>query len=214
MSAILKLKTINGRPVLRGYEHIWSVILDLTRGAETFTKHAVDQACCDPGDHGVSDYLRRLIKAGIVAPAGEVAAGSGGRYRRKVYRLVRRQDDAPRLRRDGSEVMRTGQELMWATMRHLLRDGFTAKDLVTFASTDEISISEVTAKSYLKHLTAAGYLQCLQPGRPRHLTRWRLKPAMNSGPKPPKILRTQIVYDPNTNALHGPAEVVAEEVAP
>lgn len=212
MSAILTLKSINGRPVLRGYEHVWSVILDLTRDGATFTKYDVDQACCDPGDHVVSDYLRRLIRAGIIEQTGDLQAGSDGRYRRKVYRVVRRQSEAPRLRRDGSEVPRTVQELMWATMRHLLREGFTVRDLAAFSSTDEIRIGEVTAKSYVKHLNAAGYLQPLQPGRPRYLTTWRLKPGMNSGPKPPKILRTQIVYDPNTNKFHG--EPVAEEVEP
>lgn len=210
MAAVLKLKSVKGRPVLRGYEHVWSVILDLTRDGASFTKHDVDQACCDPGDHSVSDYLRRLRAAGIVE---EVASEwVDGRYRRKRFRLLDRRADAPRLRRDGSEAPPSVQQLLWNTMRNLLRDGFTARELAAFASTDDRPVKTVSAHSYVKHLAAAGYLHCLAPGRPRHLTSWRLKPSMNTGPKPPKILRTQVIYDPNTNDMHG--EPVAEEVSP
>ena len=122
MSAVLKLKTLNGRPILRGYEHVWSVILQLTRSGDSFTRHDVDQACCDPNDTTVTDYLRRLLKAGYLAEIGT----SPGRHRRKVYRLVKRQDEAPRLRRDGSAAPVPVNQLLWNTMRRLLRDGFNA----------------------------------------------------------------------------------------
>ncbi|MCA1242970.1 hypothetical protein LC092_11015 [Stappia stellulata] len=209
MAAVLKLKTIKGRPVLRGYEHVWSVILDLTRDGAPFTKRDVDQACCDPGDSSVSDYLRRLRAAGVIVVAGQ--AGTDPRYRRTVYQLIERRAEAPRLRRDGSEAPPSVQQLLWNTMRNLLRDGFNAKELAAFASTDDRLIKTVSVHSYIKHLAQAGYLHCLEPGRPRHLTKWRLKPSMNTGPKPPKILRTHAIYDPNTNNLHG--EPVAEEVS-
>jgi hypothetical protein len=209
MAAVLKLKTINGRPILRGYEHVWSVILELTRNGSTFTRHDIDQRSCDPGDNTVSDYIRKLRAAGIVEEDGQTEGDR--RYRRKRYRLVERRGEAPRLRRDGSAAPTPINQLLWNTMRYLLRDGFTASELADFASTDETRISVVTAKSYLKHLADAGYLHCLEPGRPRHLTKWRLKPSMNTGPRPPKILRTHAIYDPNTNDLHG--EPIAEEVS-
>ncbi|ADZ72427.1 hypothetical protein [Polymorphum gilvum] len=210
MAAILTLKTIAGRPVLRGYEHVWSVILDLTRTGAPFTKHDIDQGCCDPGDNVVTDYLRRLRLAGVIEEIG--AEGADRRYQRRVYRLCRRQAEAPRLRRDGSEAPVPIQQLLWNTMRHLLRDGWTAKELADFSSTDEVRVSVVTAHSYAKHLAAAGYLHCVVPGRPRHLAKWRLKPSMNTGPKPPRLLRTHTVYDPNTNDVYGTP--VTEEVAP
>ena len=131
MSAVLKLKTLNGRPILRGYEHVWSVILQLTRSGDSFTRHDVDQACCDPNDTTVTDYLRRLLKAGYLAEIGT----SPGRHRRKVYRLVKRRDEAPRLRRDGSAAPVPVNQLLWNTMRRLLRDGFNARELAAFAST-------------------------------------------------------------------------------
>ena len=210
MAAVLKLKTINGRPILRGYEHIWSVILDLTRDGSTFTRHDVDQRSCDPGDNTVTDYLRRLLRAGYLADAG-TCEGSATHYRRRVYRLVNRCQEAPRLRRDGSAAPTPVNQLMWNTLRLLLRDGFTVRDLAAFASTDDQSVSEVTAASYVKRLAMAGYLHCLEPGRGRRLAKWRLKPAMNTGPRPPKVLRTHAIYDPNTCSLHG--DGIADEVA-
>lgn len=213
MSAILKLKTINGRPVLRGIDHVWSVILDLTRGGETFTRHDVDQRCCDPADNGITDYLRRLVRAGILAEVGTEPA-HGRRRGRRIYRLVQRHQEAPRLRRDGSRAPVLANQLMWNTMRNLLRDGFTLRELATFASTDEVSVPAPTAQSYIKHLAAAGYLTVLQESVGPHRAKWRLKPSMASGPLAPKLLRTHVVYDPNDNALYGPAEAVAEEVAP
>jgi hypothetical protein len=211
MSAILKLQTINGRPVLRGYEHVWSVILDLTRDGATFTRHDVDLHCCDPRDHGVTDYLRRLCRAGIVAEAGREPA-IGRRHGRRIYRLMQRHHEAPRLRRDGSAAPVPANQLMWNTMRNLLRDGFTSPDLATFASTDDVRIPLITAQSYVKRLAAAGYLLVLQPSVGRRPATWRLKPSMATGPQAPKLLRTHVVYDPNTNAFHGPA--TSEDVAP
>ncbi|WP_186390133.1 hypothetical protein [Stappia sp. TSB10P1A] len=213
MSAILKLKTINGRPVLRGIDHVWSVILDLTRGGATFTRHDVDQRCCDPADNGITDYLRRLVRAGILAEVGTEPA-HGRRRGRRIYRLVQRHQEAPRLRRDGSQAPTPANQLMWNTMRNLLRDGFTAHELATFAATDEVTVPVVTAQSYVKHLAGAGYLIVLQKSVGSRPAKWRLKPSMVSGPLAPKLLRTHVVYDPNTEALHGPAEVVAEEVTP
>ena len=211
MSAVLKLQTIKGRPVLRGYEHIWSVIMDLTRDGATFTRHDVDQRSCDPGDTTVTDYLRRLLRAGILEEVGFEPA-IGRRRGRRIYRLVHRHQEAPRLRRNGSHAPTPINQLMWNTMRNLLCDGFTARDLAAFASTDDTTVPQVTAVSYVKRLADAGYLHCLEPGRGRHLGKWRLKPPMNTGPKPPKILRAHTVYDPNTNAFHG--QTIAEEVAP
>ncbi|WP_417766749.1 hypothetical protein [Stappia sp.] len=210
MAAVLKLRTIKGRPVLRGYEHVWSVILELTRDGAAFTRYDVDQASCDPDGGSTRDYLKRLRDAGIIEQLGEQRVDSG--HRRKRYRLVERRAEAPRLRRDGSEAPSSVQQLLWNTMRNLLRDGFTSRELAAFASTDDRLIRTPSANSYVKHLAAAGYLHCLELGRPNHLTKWRLKPSMNTGPKPPKILRTHAIYDPNTNNLHG--EPVAEEVEP
>jgi DNA-binding PadR family transcriptional regulator len=209
MAAVLKLRSINGRPILRGYEHVWSVILELTRDGASFTKHDVDQASCDPDGGSTRDYLRRLRDAGVIEEVGEEPIANG--HRRKTYRLVERRAEAPRLRRDGSEAPPSVQQLLWNTMRNLLRDGFTSRELAAFASTDDRSIPTASANSYVKHLAAAGYLLKLVPGRPNHLTKWRLRPSMNTGPKPPKILRTHAIYDPNTCSLHG--DGIAEEVA-
>ncbi|PTW61393.1 hypothetical protein C8N35_102102 [Breoghania corrubedonensis] len=210
MAAVLKLREqANGRPILRGHEHFWSVILDLTRAGETFTLKDVASGCNDRTDSSVTDYVRRLTVAGYLDTVGQT---DEGRYSKPIYKLIKRQAEAPRLRRDGTELPPPAQQLMWNTMRNLLKGGFCARELAQFASIDEVTVPLVTAKSYLKHLDSAGYLHCLEPGRGRHLARWRLKPSMNTGPKAPKILRTQAVYDPNLNEIPGTAD--AEEVQP
>ncbi|WP_319774445.1 hypothetical protein [Breoghania sp.] len=210
MAAVLKLREQeNGRPILRGHDHYWSVILELTRASETFLLKDVALASNDRTDSSVTDYLRRLTIAGYVETDGMT---DEGRHSKPIYKLLKRQAEAPRLRRDGSELPPPAQQLMWNTMRNLLRNGFDARELSQFSSTDQVTVPLVTAKSYLKHLDAAGYLICLEAGRGRHLGRWRLKPSMNTGPRAPKILRTQAVYDPNINGFPGTAD--AEEVQP
>lgn len=63
----------------------------------------------------------------------------------------------------------------------------------------------------MTHLSRAGYLQVLRQASPKVQQIWRLKSSMNTGPNPPKILRTKVVYDANRKEIMG--RPVAEECA-
>ncbi|MGZ9811258.1 hypothetical protein ACXN5S_12420 [Pseudoroseicyclus sp. H15] len=83
---------------------------------------------------------------------------------------------------------------MWTAMRHLR--SFTVLDVSANASTEEVHVSEVEAKSYCQALLRAGYLRVINtevPGRRR--ASYRL--IRNSGPQPPAQRRVTGIYDPN-----------------
>ncbi|WP_339636197.1 hypothetical protein [uncultured Sulfitobacter sp.] len=103
---------------------------------------------------------------------------------------------APRLNRAGKPVVQgSGVENMWRTMR--MRDTFTPRDLAAHATTDIVSVTEATAKSYCSALLKAGYLKVVQKAIPlKRQAMYRL--ISNTGPKPPMIQRTKQVFDPNT----------------
>jgi hypothetical protein len=214
MAAILKLGVDRVVPLRRGQEHFWQVMLALSARGDAFTASQI-LACSEEAHMAtIRAYLRRLVKAGIAAIETEPAATNYPGRSETLYRLLQRPADPPVVSRDGSRLRgSTAQQALWNVMRGPMgRSGFTARDLVSWGSTDILSISIDTAKSYVKSLAAAGYLVAARPGGPNRLTIWRLKPSRNSGPRPPAILRAKIVWDQNRGKLAG--EVIAEEVTP
>lgn len=144
----------------------------------------------------VRDYLTGLCNAGYLSPVERPMPES---FQAQYYRLERDCGiDAPRVRKDGSEVtMGRGREQMWRTMR-ILKE-FSAADLAFNSSTDEHQVAEGEAKDYCGHLYKAGYLVASKPHQPGKAgqTRYRLLPSKFTGPKPPMIQRVKQVYDPN-----------------
>jgi hypothetical protein len=135
--------------------------------------------------------------------AGLTAAGYLERREDANYSLVRDCGiEAPRVRRDGTEIIRgKGREQMWLVMKVL--DDFSALDLAVHASTEHVQVSEVDAKSYIHYLNKAGYLAVTQPGQPGNrpnngiVARYRLLPQKYTGPRPPMVQRIKQVYDQN-----------------
>ncbi len=176
-----------------GQQGCWAVIRQLRR----FDRAAVTARVeADPAT--VGDYLKRLERAGYLGRAGD-----------GPYELLRDQPDAPRLRRDGTPAAEPGlgQEQMWRSMKML--GEFTARELAAAASTDVARVTPATAASYIKHLHRAGYLACVAEARcgggaSRAQARYRLKPAMNTGPLAPQVQRTDWVWDPNTRKALAP----------
>jgi hypothetical protein len=213
MSAILAFEK-PGKPVLRGIEHYWSVIRKLD-DAGSWSVHDVHQQTSARERATIANFVARLVAAGMAVDTGETR-----RVREKhgrpgpLYRLSGpKPARAPRLRRDGTPASQgRGQQQMWNVMRGSLgRDGFTFHDLALWGSTDTVVVATATAKKYVQHLADAGYLLALRKGTTGKAALWRLKPAMNTGPRPPLILAAKIVYDPNRKAA-APFEAV--EVAP
>lgn len=155
---------------------------------------------------GARDYLTSLQRGGYIAIA-EIVKG-GGAARTYIYELVRDIGiEAPRLRKDGRPcVQGLAREQMWRTMK-ILTD-FDYRDLAIAATTEDISVSEGNSRDYIHYLLTAGYLHLTAAGGPARPARYQFVRAMNTGPQPPMVQRTKVVFDPNLGRI-----VWQEEVA-
>lgn len=190
--------------VPRGYVGFWAVIRSLDRDGPWTVKMVVGQ--CNVTRKTVQDYILSLHRGGIAEIVDERPTGGfGACQQERWFRLTRRPVEAPRLRKDGTPCLPTGQSQMWRAIRAL--GTFTYHELAHAASTDDVQIAPQAAKTYSNRLGRAGYLIPVQPGKPKVATLWRLKPSMNTGPLPPLIMRTKLVWDQNKQ------EVVAAEPA-
>ena len=210
MSIVLKLQVGSAERLLRGQAHYWKVMRTAQAERGEFTTADIrNSSNASSGD--ILTFVRGLIAAGYVEIAGETGRKFIGGRAERTYRIVRDQAECPRLSKTGAQ--HTGQRNMWNVLRGPLgRDSVTARDLAAYASTEAIPVSIVSAKSYLAMLAAAGYLTCPVKSGAGKLTQWRLNPSMNTGPQPPMILRTKLVYDQNANKVMGEPE--AEEDRP
>jgi hypothetical protein len=202
MSIVLKLTAKKGKPVLRGFDHYWSIMMDNAVTDASFGMADIfDRSKATKTD--IMGFIRRLEKGGFLT---RVPMTTPVRWTVAI-----KQRATPKVRADGTVVVgATKQQAMWNTMRSpVSRSGFTSQDLSVWGSTDDIRIAKESAKSYIGLLAAAGYLVQLAPSGPNKLARWRLAPHMNTGPLPPMILRTKVVFDQNRHEVVG--ESTAEE---
>lgn len=148
----------------------------------------------------IQTYVRSLQRAGILSDTEEDIRY--GNVKRRRYALVSDEGvEAPRLTRDGQRITQgLAQEQMWRTLRQM-RQAFNAQTLAAHASTDKIPVRESAANDYLINLFKAGYLNCTTPATHTHRASYQLKPARNTGPRPPMICRTSAVFDPNENRV-------------
>ena len=105
----------------------------------------------------------------------------------KRYRIFAVRAEAPRLRRDGSEIGESTAAVLWRTMKILhtfTRDELHAHVLLTHR------IGRAATLRYTHALIKAGYL--------RSAGRGRLTLIANTGPLPPQIGTDGSVADPNT----------------
>jgi hypothetical protein len=189
--------------IKRGQAHYWAVCrdLDLTVPGRPITvQDILNRSSCT--DHStVRGFLILLARAGIA----QQEAGA----KPPAWRLLKRPTRLPRLNKYG-KVVRSGTEAMWNAIRALT--SFEASELALSASTEERPIALETAKTYCRRLFEAGYLKETRTGTPGRPAVYRLKPGMNTGPLPPQILRTKLVFDQNRGEIMGLA--TAEEVEP
>ena len=198
MSMQLHLTMKKGKMPLRGEDYLWSLIMET---GKTFTIADI-RRMSSASEPTIREFVKRLIAGGFVECIPTIPVVR--------YRVAKPQAETPRVRKDGSIIESAGAaQCMWNAMRTAFRTGFNALDLVSFASTDEVDVTLPVAQTYIKKLNAAGYLLVIKR-RSAAYTVWRLDPAMNTGPKAPMILKTQLVYDPNKGDIIGAAE--AEEV--
>lgn len=195
-------------------QRIWEAI---RKADGPFTDNAIwsitDNAEIDINMGAIREYRRALVHAGIVGVVEE-----SGKFKPGIYRLVKDEGlEAPRVRKDGQRVTQgLAQEQMWRTLRLLTADT-NARELAAHASTAAIQVAEGAADDYLKVLHHAGYLACTREGHGLGFkglgvqSRYKLKPARNTGPRPPMVCRTRVVYDPNEDKVVWAARVTDED---
>ena len=181
--------------VPRGHEGFWTIIQQLHREQGTFTiSDVVSQT--NVVRSTVADYVKRLEKAGYLA----LQEGSDP----PRYALIKTSRDAPRVRRDGTVLVESGQDTLWRTIKML-------KQFTVAALHAEVTAARpmplVTVQSYVKHLTRAGVLA----KRPIGGNACEFRLIRNLGGAAPRVLRTHLVFDPNSNTVLGSPE--AKEVS-
>lgn len=208
MSAILALKLNDYELRPRGNDQLWKVMREVGSNGRTFTVKDIEKQTRRQRFQDVQDYVRRLEKANILECVGKIEAGAWKGSRQ--FKLAAAPRLTPSVDRSGKQVFRhRGQTQMWNAMRSLER--FSKHDLALSASTEECDVKVSTAQRYIGALKTAGYFLILQESRPGHAAYYRLRPDMKTGPLPPRILRTKVVYDQNRNEIVGPVEF--DEVA-
>lgn len=200
--------TILPVPIVTGQDAIWQIIRKLDKKGP-WSISDIDGETRVAVITTIKDYVHRLCAGGYVI-VDECARNNRTGTPTKLYRIKNHSAETPRLRRDGSKAPPSGQTQMWRAMRALRQ--FTYGELGYKASTDELSITKNTAKTYVQRLADAGYLQMVAPANNAGgLAIWRLKPSMNSGPLAPQVLRTRFIFDPNRKAVVGDSAVAENE---
>lgn len=197
---------------------IWEAIRSLSvAGCKAFTDQDVLGAIKSPHPPGITagavrEYRRALTAADIVAtvrPA--IRVGDTAKFA-----LVKDEGvEAPRVRKDGSRVTQgLAQEQMWRTLRMMSGDT-NANELVAHASTPAVQVHLAAAADYLQVLFHAGYLIRTKEGhgigRGGVPARYRMSPGRNTGPRPPMVCRTKVVYDPNEDKIVWQPKISEEE---
>lgn len=206
MGFALTLRIAGARPVLRGRAHMWQVVRGYGVG-RTFTVSDLHAATNERNRGTVWSFVDRLVKAGYLVSQGDGPRGS------TLYAVAKAPEELPSLGKDGAPGRLGRLQLqMWRTIRApIARNGFSARDLAAFASIETAVVSAKSAAQYIRHLEKAGYLLATDKDEAGS-QRWRLKPSMNTGPKPPAILSATLMFDRNSNEVVGD-EVVAQEVS-
>ena len=187
-------------------QKIWEAIRAMGTEAE-WDKYTIARRA-DVEDQTVGTYIQALVKGGIVV---ETCREKHGNVAQKVcYRLaIDKGLDAPRLRRDGSPVVQgLSQEQMWRTLRMMNADT-NFRELAAHASTPGVPVSPAAASDYIQVLYHAGYLTQTRAGGPAKPARYKLK--KNTGPRPPMLCRTRVLYDPNVGEVVWAARVTEED---
>jgi hypothetical protein len=171
-------------------QRIWENIRQASNGFTLF-----DVCYGDIPIETARDFLNGLERAGVLG----VAAPTGRGERKRYNLLVDRGIEAPRVRRDGTEVVQGHvNEGMWGAIKVL--DSFTAQTIADLAGA-----APGAAKSYCMFLARAGYLDVASQGKGHGnggtASIYRTNKSRITGPRAPMITRLKAVYDPNIHQV-------------
>lgn len=158
--------------------------------AEGFTGYQIARRAA-VHDTAVRSYIQSLEKAGYL-----VRIAGADHFLEQTLRLIKDVgSEAPAVTRSGgTSSAGQGNEAMWRTLRIL--GELTARQLAEHASAS-VQVSLWTARSYLKWLARAGYVELLSQGNGDRNARYRLLAHSYTGPRAPMIQRSAQLYDPN-----------------
>jgi len=180
-------------------------------GRAGFTVAQLAGCTCGVANSTVRQWVRDMASQGELKVVGS-EPGIAGKDKHR-YAVSRLRMKAPVVRRpEFKGTLGRAQQQLWNTMR-MLKESWTLAELVLTASTEEILVSRNTANKYVAALARAGIVQVVkspaygQKGKLGAIAgRYRLTRKI-TGPKPPRILAAQFVFDPNSDKIIGASEV-------
>lgn len=185
-----------------GPELLWPLIRDLGLKGY-FTAHDVAWRC-STAPQTVEAYLARLHAAGLVYHAGEA------QERRRLWGLDTRKVQPPFL--DGKGNPSHAHEMASRIWRALKMAKLVSVSVLRAMLDDrDFTLPAETARLYLNALAKAGYLDVIAAEQKCDEQRFRIRAHMVTGPLPPRLLKAQLVYDPNRQAIAS-GSIMAEEV--
>ncbi|MGX5776481.1 hypothetical protein [Methylorubrum zatmanii] len=192
---------------LSGPQHYWDTMRRLTKEASGFTISDVHGASNGARWRTVQTYTLACARAGHIEAVGTRPVPEKNRDA-VVYRVKVTAPEAPFERGyDFADTAGHARVQLWTAMRSL--PSFTPRELAIAASTDDVQVSFASAKEYITALKRAGYLLEIQPALSRRPATLRLKPGMNTGPKPPAVSADGTVIDRNRRTVVGSAKPAA-----
>ncbi len=184
----------------RGQDAIWIGIRTLACFTTAELSGWLSKSAKDVHAVTVSSYLKRLQLGGYLTVEKAKQKGQPD-----TWTLIKNTGvEAPRLNKDGKPVTQgQNRENLWRTMK-VLRE-FNFRELTAAATTEVVQIKERDAAEYCRHLTKAGYLRVAKAANNGGgLTRYRLIPSRNTGPRPPQVQRSKQIFDPNLGQIVWP----------
>lgn len=189
-----------GQPYQSPRQRVWVAI---RQNGENFTVHHV-ASLGNMKYESAREFVASLTKAGIVEVTGETPIHHENCVvKQKSYKLVKDFGyTAPSVSKKGEILpIKSCNKAMWNTLR-ITKNAMSYDELAQISSNDEIQISELTAREYLRFLHQAGYLKVTRASKTTGgKTKYQLLPDMNTGPNPPQIQRAKQVFDPNVSQV-------------
>lgn len=190
---------------------VWSAIRKLQKFKLVDVVREVTRALgAEPHSDTVRSHVQGLTRAGFLTSTGQTRElrkrCRGAPFRTATYELVKDVGvEAPRVSKSGVPIATGSRPNMWRAAR-ILGD-FSLRELIAAASREDCSAGLHDAQRYIGALARAGYFVISRPSRARLPARFRVVPAMYTGPKAPRVLGSGQIIDPNLGRVVWPKAV-------